>query len=79
MALGPELKRSTVYLDPDLHRAVKLQALETSSSISELINQAVGLALLEDKSDLADCEERSIEPTLSFWEMLNRLELNGAV
>ena len=41
-------KRATVYLDPELHKALRLKAVETSLSVSELINDAVREALAED-------------------------------
>ena len=41
-------KRATVYLEPELHRALKLKAVETSCSISELVNDALRENLLED-------------------------------
>ena len=44
-------KRSTVYLDPTLHKALKLKALETSRSMSELINEAVRESIAEDADD----------------------------
>lgn len=69
--------RSTVYLDPELHRALKIQAAETSSNISELINRAVREALREDREDLAAFDKRAAEPTLSFEQMLKRLDLDG--
>ena len=34
-------KKTTIYLDSALHRAVKLKAVETSRSVSALINVAV--------------------------------------
>ncbi len=46
-------KRSTIYLDPALHQALRLKALETSRSMSEIINEAVKEALAEDAEDLA--------------------------
>lgn len=46
-------KRATVYLEPELHRALKLKAVETSYSISELVNEALRENLLEDANDLA--------------------------
>jgi len=45
-------KRSTVYLDSNLHRALKVKAAETDKSVSNLINEAVRLSLLEDSVDL---------------------------
>ncbi len=72
-------KRSTVYLDPELHRALKVQAAETSSNISELINRAVRAALKEDRDDLAVFDERAGESTISFEAMVKRLDLDGKI
>ncbi len=41
-------KRVTVYLDPELHKALRLKAVETSQSVSELVNRAVRKALSEN-------------------------------
>ena len=79
MDLVEKPKRSTVYLDAELHRALKVQAAETSSNISELINEAVREALREDHGDLAIFDERSSEPTITFEEMLKRLDLDGKI
>jgi len=76
---GEKAKRSTVYLDAELHRALKVQAAETSSNISELINEAVREALREDRDDLAVFDERSVEPILTFEQMLKRLDLDGKI
>jgi len=72
-------KRSTVYLDPELHRALKVQAAETSTNISELINRAIRSALREDRDDLSAFDERATEPTISFEEMVKRLNLDGKI
>ena len=45
-------KRATIYFDPELHRALRLKAAETERSVSELVNEAVKLALVEDVSSL---------------------------
>lgn len=34
-------KRSTVYFEPDLHRALRLKVAYTQCSISDLVNRAV--------------------------------------
>ncbi len=34
-------QRTTVYLEQDLHRALRLQAAETRTSVSALINDAL--------------------------------------
>ena len=72
-------KRSTVYLDPELHRALRIKAAETERSISELVNEAVKYALIEDSLDLKSFEERKDEPLVRFEDVLKRLKKNGKI
>lgn len=74
----PELsKRATVYFEPHLHKVLRLKALETSQSFSELVNQTIKLALLEDAEDLRIFEERKHESLISFEAMLKQLKKDG--
>ncbi len=77
MATGT--KRATIYMDSELHRALRMKAAETSSSISEIVNHAVKLALAEDAEDLAAFEERAKEPLVSFEDALKELKRNGRI
>ena len=70
-------KRATVYLDPVLHRALRLQAIETSRSVSDLINEAVRNELAEDAEDLAAFEQRGSESTVEFGDFVKRLRRDG--
>lgn len=70
-------RRATVYLDSNLHRALKVKAAETDKSVSRLINEAVRLSLLEDAEDLAAFEERAGEPNLAFEAVLKGLKQRG--
>lgn len=72
-------KRATVYLDPMLHKALRIKAAETSRSISELINEAVRYFLAEDAEDLAAFKERGDEPLLAFEDVLEELKKNGRI
>jgi predicted transcriptional regulator len=72
-------KRSTIYLDPALHQALRIKALETSRSMSEIINEAVKEALAEDAEDLAAFDERADEPLISYEEMVKRLKKDGRI
>lgn len=74
-----QLKRSTVYLDAELHRALKIKAAETEYSVSELVNKAVRNALAEDAIDLAAIEERKNEPRLPFEDVLKKLKKDGRI
>ncbi len=69
--------RVTVYLDPLLHKALKLKAVETSKSVSKLINDAARMALAEDAEDIEAFEERAAEPLISYDEMVKRLKEDG--
>jgi hypothetical protein len=73
------VKRATIYLDEIVHKALKIKALETSRSISELVNSAVKNALAEDAEDLAAFANRANEPLLSYDEMVKRLKEDGRI
>jgi hypothetical protein len=72
-------KRATVYFDPALHRALRIKAAETDRSLSDIVNEAVKLSLLEDAEDLAAFEERAGEPSLAFEEVVKDLKRSGAI
>ena len=71
------LKRSTVYLDPQIHRALKIKAAHSSKTISQLINDAIKYSLTEDYEDLTAFEERVKEPNLDFESVLKELQSSG--
>ena len=60
------LKRSTIYLDPQLHRALKIKSAQVSKTISALVNEAIKFSLAEDYEDLETFEERLNEPNVDF-------------
>ena len=72
-----ESRRTTVYLEPDLHRALRLKAVETESSISDLVNTAVRRSLAEDAEDLAAFEDRAAEATIPYGEFVIALRRDG--
>lgn len=74
-----DTKRATIYLDADLHRALRLKAAETDQSISKLVNDAVKAALLDDAEDLQAFEDRIGEPTVSFQDFVADLKSRGRI
>ena len=70
-------RRATVYLDADLHRALRVKAAETDKSISDLVNAAVRLNLAEDAEDLAAYRTRAKEPNLDLERVLSDLRRRG--
>jgi hypothetical protein len=77
--MSTQVKRATVYLKPELHKALRLKAVETSTSVSELINKAVREALVEDAEDFAAFEGRAGEPLIHYDEMVKRLRKDGRI
>jgi hypothetical protein len=77
--MAKQAKRATIYFEPDLHKALKLKAVETSRSITELVNEAVREALAEDAEDLAAFDERTNEPLVSYEQMIKKLKKNGSI
>jgi len=77
--MATQTKRATIYFDPQLHKALRLKAVETSRSVSDLVNEAVREALSEDAEDLSAFEERANENLISYEEMVKRLKKDGRI
>jgi plasmid stability protein len=71
--------RATIYLDREVHKALRLKAAETHRSISEIVSDAVREALREDEEDLAIIAERAGEKTISYEQLLAELKANGRI
>ncbi|MFW0884369.1 CopG family transcriptional regulator [Candidatus Acidulodesulfobacterium sp. H_13] len=72
-------KRATIYLDPDIHKALRIKSAETDHSISEIVNDAIKYSLAEDSIDLAAFENRKDEPLMAFEDVLKELKKNGKI
>lgn len=77
--MAAHTKRATIYFDPELHKALKLKALETSRSITDLVNQAVRQVLSEDVEDILAFEERKKDPLISYDQMIKNLRKDGKI
>ena len=72
-------KRATVYLDPSLHRALRLKSVETSRSVSDLLNDAIRGELAQDADDLGMFDKRQSEPTIAFEDFVKELDRDGKI
>ncbi|NPV04496.1 MAG: CopG family transcriptional regulator [Syntrophaceae bacterium] len=77
--MSESAKRSTIYLDPDLHRALRLKAIHTGRSMSDLVNETIRMALREDQEDLAAFDERVREPEMTYEALLKDLKAHGKI
>ena len=74
-----DVKRSTIYFDPDIHKTLKIKAASTHHTISEIVNGMVKQALSEDEEDLSAFDERAKEPDLDFEDVLRSLKKRGKI
>ena len=74
-----EPKRTTVYLDKDIHKALKLKALELEKSVSELIEGYIKYHLAEDLEDINTIKNRKKEKNISYDSFLSGLKKDGLI
>jgi hypothetical protein len=74
-----DIKRATIYLDPKLHRALKLKAAESDQTISDLVNKAIGLSLAEDAIDLEAIKEQKSNHERDFSTFVRGLRKDGLI
>jgi len=72
-------KRSTVYFEADIHRALRIKAAASHQSVSEVVNEAVRVTLREDQEDLSAVSQRIEEPTISYEALLEDLKSHGKI
>lgn len=70
-------KRSTIYLEPNLHKALRLKAAELEASMSDIVNDALRLVFEEDAEDLIDIKQRQSEKSVSFDDFVTELKASG--
>ncbi len=72
-------KRSTVYFEEDIHKALRLRSVSTQESVSKFVNDAVRIALREEQEDFDSFLQRKDEESLNYRELLEDLELHGKI
>ncbi len=72
-------KRATVYFDPEVHKALRLRAAANDQSISDMVNEAVRVALAEDAVDLATFDKRKRERSVSFDSFVQGMKRRGLI
>ena len=70
-------QRSTVYFDPQMHKALRLKAAQENRSVSDIVNEAVALLASEDAEDIADFDSRRAETTVDYASFVQKLKNDG--
>ncbi len=72
-------KKATVYIEPELHKAVRVKAAAEDQSVSDLVNEALRSLLLEDEEDLSDAKKRKNGPFVGYDQLIKSLKKDGLV
>jgi plasmid stability protein len=72
-------KRATIYFDAEIHRALRLKAAAADRSVSDMVNDAVKIALSEDAEDIAAFDERGREKSVDFETVVRSLKRRGKI
>ncbi len=74
-----ERRRTTIYLNAKLYRALKLKAAITDRALSALVNEALAFCLTEDAIDSEAMRKRAKEPSRPFASILRDLKRDGVI
>ncbi len=73
------MSKATLYLKDPIHKALRLKAAETQQSMSDLVNDAIEAALLEDIEDIDAWRESKKEEKIGFEEFVKLLKKDGVI
>jgi plasmid stability protein len=73
------MSKATLYLKDPIHKALRLKAAETQQSMSDLVNDAIEAALLEDIEDIDAWRESKNEEKMGFEEFVKLLKKDGVI
>lgn len=64
--MGTKRKASTIYLQPEIHKALKLKAVIRDCSLSDLAEEIIRNSLAEDMEDIKTVQKRKKESSMDF-------------
>jgi len=73
------MPRVTLHLEDSLLQAIRLKAVDTKQSMSDLVNDALEASLHEDLEDIKSWEDRKDEETYGYEEFVNLLQKDGVL
>ena len=72
-------QRSTIYFDPNMHKALRLKAAQENRSVQDIVNEAVSLLAAEDAEDIAEYDARKNEPSMDYSSFVSELKNDGII
>jgi len=73
------MPRVTLHLEDSLLQAIRLKAVDTKQSMSDLVNDALEASLHEDLEDIKSWEDRKDEETYGHEELVKLLQKDGVL
>jgi len=72
-------KKTTVCFEPEMLEYLRIRAAEESSSISDIIHDALKVLFTEDLEYIADFDARIGEPNIGYAEFVQSLKADGII
>jgi len=72
-------KRATIYFSSDVHKALRLKAAASDRSVSDMVNDAVRIALGEDAEDMEAFATRRNEKSTTFESFVAGMKRLGRI
>ena len=72
-------KASTIYLQPEIHKALKLKSVIRECSVSDLAEEIIRTSLKEDIEDIKTIKRRKKESAVSLDNFIKILEKDGKI
>ena len=79
MDTAEKKKASTIYLRPEIRRALKLKSANLECSISDIVESAVKTFLIEDIEDIKTVRKRKRESSIDFESFVKKLKKDGKI
>ncbi len=72
-----EKKRTTIYIELQIHRGLKIKSASSNVTISEIIDDILRREPAQDEEDLRLFDERISKPKVPYEQVLRELKQNG--
>ena len=72
-------KKTIVCFEPEVLEFLHNKAAEESSSVSDIIHDALKVLFTEDLEDIADFDARIGEPNIGYDEFVQSLKAGGVI
>ena len=73
------MPKVTLNIEDSLLQAIRLKAVDTKQSMSDLVNDALEASFQEDLEDIKSWDDRKDEGTYGYEELVKSLQKDGVL